>query len=383
MVFKNNNNTYEKNVNILFIYNEGRAKRLNSKKNFPEDFFYFFNLLKKKYPNTDFIEMDPTTDNMVSKFINLLEKIIRKATNLPFYFSQIISKNNLGKILRSNLLVLTNETVGFSTLFMFWFLKSIRKEIKSIVFIMGFFNNLINTNKNSNFKNLILFKFLKLFDTFVFLGKKEYEYANLNFSKFSEKFVYIPFSIDLEFWKNENDNLIPKKYILFVGNDQNRDFKLLKQIANLLPEEKFIFVTNSDYFNLPENVTLISGSWRTEIITDNDFKKLYMSSWLSIIPLKESLQPSGQSVALQSMSMNIPVMITYTEGFWEEHLFVDEKNIFFIKNGLNEWVSKIKNLEKRNDLNVVTDNAYKTVKEHFNLNNNFEYFEELVTRFLK
>jgi hypothetical protein len=96
---------------------------------------------------------------------------------------------------------------------------------------------------------------------------------------------------------------------LFIGNDQNRDFELLRKIANSLPEKNFLFVTNSEFLNLPSNVKCLKEAGGTELISDSEIKNLYMSSWLSIIPLKESLQPSGQSVALQSMSMHIPVMI--------------------------------------------------------------------------
>jgi len=383
MAFRDNNNKSDKNVNILYIFNEGRTKRINSNKIFPEDFFYFFNLLKENYQNTDFIEMNSSRKNLASKLINFLEKVIRKTTGLPFYSSQIISIKNLKKIFKSKLLVLTNETVGFSSLFVLWSMKRIKSDLRSIIFIMGFFNNFLNKKQNSYLKNFILSKFLKIFDTFVFLGKKEYEYAKSNFPHASHKFIYIPFSIDVEFWKNENNDLSSRQNILFIGNDQNRDFELLRKIANSLPGKNFLFVTNSEFLNLPSNVRMLKGSWRTELISDSEIKNLYMSSWLSIIPLKQSLQPSGQSVALQSMSMHIPVMISLTKGFWDEDLFEDEKNIYFIKNGIEEWVSKIENLHKNNNLKLLTENAYKTVSDSFNINKNYNQFSQLVNVLLK
>ena len=36
---------------------------------------------------------------------------------------------------------------------------------------------------------------------------------------------------------------------------------------------------------------------------------------------KRKFQPSGQSVALQSMSLGIPVMITETKGFWQKEVY--------------------------------------------------------------
>ena len=45
--------------------------------------------------------------------------------------------------------------------------------------------------------------------------------------------------------------------------------------------------------------------------------------------MKESLQPSGQSVALQSIACGTPVLITKTGGFWDNKNFKDKDNIFF------------------------------------------------------
>ena len=87
MGFSYNNNDSVENVNILYVFNEGRDKRFNSKKSFPERFFYFFNLLNKNYQNTDYIEMNPLNKSLLSRFIDLAEKFLRKFTDLPFYFS--------------------------------------------------------------------------------------------------------------------------------------------------------------------------------------------------------------------------------------------------------------------------------------------------------
>ena len=61
---------------------------------------------------------------------------------------------------------------------------------------------------------------------------------------------------------------------------------------------------------------LIEGHWNYEILSDEELKEIYNNAILTIIPLKDSLQPSGQSVALQSMSSGTPVMISKTSGFW-------------------------------------------------------------------
>ena len=62
--------------------------------------------------------------------------------------------------------------------------------------------------------------------------------------------------------------------------------------------------------NVSANSSILKGSWGNPAINDLELRKLYRSAKLTIIPLKESLQPSGQSVALQSIACGTPVLIT-------------------------------------------------------------------------
>ena len=92
-----------------------------------------------------------------------------------------------------------------------------------------------------------------------------------------------------------------------------------------------------------------------------ELRDLYRESWITILPLKDSIQPSGQSVALQSLACGTPVVITDTKGFWDRKNFINEKNIFFVKNNnVKEWNKD--QLYKR-----MIDNADMLLKEHYNL----------------
>ena len=89
---------------------------------------------------------------------------------------------------------------------------------------------------------------------------------------------------------------------------------------------------------LPKNIHKV----HLDIWTDDELKNIYSQAFLSIIPIKNSYQPSGQSVALQSMSMEVPVMITDTIGFWDKETFSHNENIFFIpKNTSKIWIENI------------------------------------------
>jgi len=120
---------------------------------------------------------------------------------------------------------------------------------------------------------------------------------------------------------------------------------------------------------LPPNITLHNGSWHENLLTDSDIRNLYNSSCLTIIPLNNTLQPSGQSVALQSMCVGTPVLITKTDGFWDKNKYQDDENIFFMnQNDVTLWKNRIKNLlSSDKKLIEVSKKGKKLVYENFNL----------------
>ena len=68
---------------------------------------------------------------------------------------------------------------------------------------------------------------------------------------------------------------------------------------------------------------------------------MYKKALITIIPLKDSFQPSGQSVCLQSMCVGTPVLISKTKGVWDTNLFKDQENIYFADNSISDWSQKI------------------------------------------
>ena len=128
---------------------------------------------------------------------------------------------------------------------------------------------------------------------------------------------------------------------------------------------------------------MINGSWGDPEVNDLELRDIYEKAKLTIIPLKDSLQPSGQSVALQSIACGTPVIISETEGFWDPKNFIDNKNIFFVKNNtIDNWViqiEKVYNLEL--DIrNKLVNSGLNTIKENYDLNNFSEKIEEIMTK---
>ncbi len=325
--------------NLTYIYQKGRLERLENKELSSKEFFYGFFELKNKFSNYKIIEFNNDIKNNPLYFIN---RFLRKISGLPFFSENINSVENNKIIKNSDLIICTNQRVGYSIIFKILFS---RKTI-STVFIMGLYNQKVNNRIKKFFRNLFIYIFTSTFDKLIFLSLGEYEYAKNNYKKFAQKMYFLPFSTDEKFWSTEIEKKFHsnKKQMLFIGNDGKRDYEFIIELAKKLNEYNFVLITKKINANdkMPENVKLLSGKWDDTKITDSEIKKYYEQSDVTLIPLKNSLQPSGQSVALQSMSMGTPVIITKTEGFWEPKKFVEDKHILFADNNQVEiWKNKI------------------------------------------
>ena len=219
-------------------------------------------------------------------------------------------------------------------------------NVKVSVFVMGLYSKNLKFKKLQKIHNAIIKFFVFFVDNMFFLGRGELEKAK-EIHGDNSKLIYFPFCIDTNFWIGdiEVNHEAMSNDIIFVGNDGNRDIETLIEIAKNLPEINFIFVSEHKAlkeFQLP-NVQIFNGSWANELLTDTELKALYKSSKLTIIPLINSTQPSGQSVALQSMAVGTPVMITKTDGFWDINEFRDSEDVFFVlNNDISFWKRKLK-----------------------------------------
>jgi hypothetical protein len=85
-----------------------------------------------------------------------------------------------------------------------------------------------------------------------------------------------------------------------------------------MPDEKFHILTRQEApRNLSENVHWHSVSGQGKHVSIEELLPLYQKAACVVVPLKESPQPSGQSVAMQAMMCGAPVVMTHTAGWWE------------------------------------------------------------------
>lgn len=353
---------------ITYVFKKGRKKNYLNKTIEAKEFYYGLPLFEKSR-DIQIIEFEiiEETDKRVIKKI---ERAMSKFLSLPFYFSQILTSENFKILKNSKNIILTNESVACSLLPYLIYLRIFKKR-NILIFVMGLYSKKLNYKKLKSLHYLVIKLIVYSANKVFFLGKGELNMAKSN-NKNEDKFVYFPFSIDTGFWHTDNLDLENNKNeIIFVGNDSNRNVEILKELPKFLPNLKFKYITNlRELLELEiENVEIIKGDWGKKYLSDTELLEYYKSSKICIIPLIEGNQPSGQSVALQAMSLGIPVIISDTNGFWDKDEFFDNFNISFAnQNNIQGWVNKVNDLiNNKNLLMTISVNAQKTVIEKFNL----------------
>lgn len=142
-----------------------------------------------------------------------------------------------------------------------------------------------------------------------------------------EKITVGWFGVDEEFWI-PHDTGPQRCGILAVGNDGRRDYAMLLEAARKLPDLPFTVLTKLGApKDIPPNVAWRRGDWREQHVSDEELRSLYRSAACVVVPLLESHQPSGQSVAMQAMMCGAPVVHTKTAGWWGTDVIRDGKEV--------------------------------------------------------
>ena len=350
------NKKKQENVITYVFSNSKRSSMMENREHYSEEFFYGYYSMKDQY-RTNIVEFKKK-----SNIFFLVDKLIGKFTNMPIFFSYVVNLSNLKTFNSSTHIIFTNQRAAIACLPLLLILR-IANNPKVVVFNMGILD------KNINYLDkFITYLLLAFSDNFINLGTGENKLMLSKYSQFKKKIKHVPFPVDLKFWKNNN---LPKEFIIFVGNDSNRDFEFLKLLVSNLKQYNFVILTNSNIRNDKlilslKNVEIISGEFGSQNFTDNDLNSLYNKASLSIIPLQNGIQPSGQSVAQQSLAVGTPVLITETPGFWT-NLFVVDEGIYLIdENKVKKWSKKIEEILSKNG-NPVSIKNLEILKSNFSV----------------
>ena len=356
-----------KDISILYLYKKGRKQRLLDNKIFPSEFFYGYEELKKGGYKVNILEEIDLSfqikNKLIIKILNFYSKLF---FNLPLkMILEFLLNKTYKKINRANIVICTTNSIGVTLSF----LKSLGLIKSKIIFIyMGLFK------KKPSFLKLYIFQFILKKIELLTLSKSEYKF--LKSFLLNSKVEYLPFGVDAEFWLPKNKENKGESYVLAVGNDLARDWKLLvNSWEEGFPNLKII--SSLPINTLKKNIEVIKGNWHSKTLNDIEMRDLYCNSEFIIIPLKETIQPSGQSTCLQAMSCSKAVVLTKIKGVWDDNLMRHKENIFFIRSGneldlKNSVKSLVRDVNLRKSLEIGGRNL---IISKFNAINMFKHLK--------
>tara|TARA_Y100000589_G_scaffold301945_1_gene313160 strand:+ start:290 stop:1387 length:1098 start_codon:yes stop_codon:yes gene_type:complete len=352
---------------ITYFFKSGRKSRLNQKHLFPKEFFYGYQALSKKGYKVKIIEeSDLGISNKYNLKVRILNKISSYLFDLPLnHLVSFIKFKNLKLVNKSSIIIAVTTSIGLS-LGILKFLGLIKKPVFFVV--MG-----LLPLKRNIFKSFI-YKYLLKDINIICLSKNERDFLKSKLTR--SKVSYMPFGVDKEFWNSSIKRSSKLDYILAIGNDYARDWEtLIDAWEPNFPDLKI--VTNLSVKNAKNNISIIKGSWGNSYLSDEEIRDLYLNASFVVIPLKNTIQPSGQSCCLQAMSCRKPVIMSQIKGIWDEKLLEHKKNILLVKSGsvleLQNSISELLNsdtLYKR-----LSKEGRKLVEKYFNIDemsNNLE-----------
>lgn len=104
--------------------------------------------------------------------------------------------------------------------------------------------------------------------------------------------------------------------VLSVGNDRARDFATL--VAAWREEfPRLTIITSLPVTARRANIRVLRGDWRHMLISDPEMREHIRRARLVVVPVRETIQPSGQSFALQAMACGRPVVLSANRGLWD------------------------------------------------------------------
>jgi glycosyltransferase involved in cell wall biosynthesis len=334
-----NNLPFSSGKEIVFLYRGGREERLTTALAgmCPTEFFYgAVELIRYGY-NVCVVDINYETSSsdlgLIDKFFDL------------FFKHQFLPSRVYGPLLKkvwaerhrfcsANVIVATTPGIAFAVSILKLFFQF---PARIIAIQLGLADYTFSSRR------LFLNRFfLKRIKNIVYT-ELEKQLMLKKYDLHKDNTIVNQFGVDASFWcASSYDH---NGYILAVGSDGKRDYDLLIRAAERI-EKQFIIVTTKDIERrVPENVKILQGDWLKNRFTDTDIRDLYHNASIVVTPLIQTNQPSGQSVCLQAMSCERPVVLSAIQGLWSKEILHDNETVVLAAPGdLDELVEKIENL---------------------------------------
>jgi glycosyltransferase involved in cell wall biosynthesis len=319
----NSQNGASSSGRVTYLFRAGRPKRLYAPGEAPTEFLYGFPQLLAAGWQVELLEdadigMAPPLAPLAA-FVN---KTARLFGGLPVGMAvPLLSDRQRSRVPRDGIIVATTNGMGLA-LAIGRMLGLV--EVRVVLLAMG----LLSTDAGA-WRRFMMLAVARRLDI-VTISRPEQEFLQTLLP--DSKVRYAPFGVDKGFWRCAPPDFTGDGYVLSIGNDANRDWEtLVKAWHDGLPKLKII--TSLPVPASGDNVEVIRGDWRTLLLSDKAVRELYWGAEFVVVPVRETIQPTGQSACLQAMACGKAVIMGDNSGLWDREVMRDGDNVLLVPPG--------------------------------------------------
>lgn len=163
---------------------------------------------------------------------------------------------------------------------------------------------------------------------------------------------FVPYCSDFSPQKSTSKQT--ESYI-FTGGYTNRDYKLIRKLADEFPKEKFVIIAsalNKDCDSMPSNIFI------EKEVPNDKFEEILSNSTVVIVPLKEDVGSSGQMLCISAMRNRKPII--YTDISSINYYFTSASGFPYQIGDINSLKQALSTcLNNKNQAELFGENAYK------------------------
>ncbi len=314
---------------FAYLFKSGRKERLGSDTaRGPTEFFFGYPQLRESGLDVDLLQdNDFGLDKSPSRLWRAINHLAWVILGIPLWATYRLARHDARALLKKySAVIVTTNSFGIALAL----LKRLGLFKPRLIFIaMGLID--FATPKSTLLMYRIVFRHVPVLS----LGRPEAEYLK-NWLP-GVRIDYLPFGVDTQFWRPANTapaTAPDGPYVLSIGNDRYRDYTtLLRAWKQDYPWLKIVTKQPIPAASIPTNVTVISGDWHQQMLSDEQIRDLMRGALFVVLPILDTIQPSGQSACLQAMACGKTVIISDIKGIWDRDLIRDDENCLLVPPG--------------------------------------------------
>jgi glycosyltransferase involved in cell wall biosynthesis len=305
----------------LFLFKAGRKARLDESG--PREFFYGFTEMSRLGVSARLLEESDLPQPALSGFLErLATRFLDPLTGLNAdTLSCLSSRKALAELNRAQALVATTNAYGLAL----GALKSVGLLAPPVLFLpMG-----VWPMQGAALRRPLLRHWLRQL-SLAPISLAETAWLRTRLGP-STDIAYLPFGVDTQFWSGEEPGR-GGNYVFAIGNDPHRDWSTLAAAwsSNMPPLR---IVTKRPVPPSEGRIDILVGDWNSRPIADQDIRDMYRESAFVVLPIRQTIQPSGQSACLQAMACGKAVILSRIAGLWDDEAIRDGETCLLVPPG--------------------------------------------------